>query len=141
MEPFISVYQGYLFVKDALLNESGMENHPLTPMKDANLRRLMAAQSVHSVGHVPAAAVFDGAAAIVDKLEDEHAAGHRMIVVDALRDADLMQIGAAASHALQRPHGRPQRRSLPIRKLKRPVPSPRRGGRRTCRSPQTHRSL
>ena len=37
-----SIYQGYLFVKDVLLNESGMENHPLTPMKDANLRRLMA---------------------------------------------------------------------------------------------------
>ncbi len=91
-----SVYQGYLFVKDALLNESGMENHPLTPMKDANLRRLMAAQSVHSVGHVPADAVFDGAGAIASKLEAEHAAGHRMIIVDALRDADLMQIGAAA---------------------------------------------
>lgn len=91
-----SVYQGYLFVKDALLNESGMENHPLTPMKDASLRRLMAAQSVHSVGHVPADAVFDGAAAISAKLEAEHAAGHRMIIVDALRDADLMQIGAAA---------------------------------------------
>ena len=40
-----SIYQGYLFVNDVLLNESGMENHPLTPMKDANLRRLMAAQS------------------------------------------------------------------------------------------------
>lgn len=91
-----SVYQGYLFVKDALLNESGMENHPLTPMKDANLRRLMAAQSVNTVGHVPADAVFDGADAIAGKLEDEHAAGHRMIVVDALRDADLMQIGTAA---------------------------------------------
>lgn len=91
-----SVYQGYLFVKDALLNESGMENHPLTPMKDANLRRLMAAQSVHSVGHVPAEAVFDGAEAISARLEAEHAAGHRMIIVDALRDSDLMQIGAAA---------------------------------------------
>ena len=91
-----SVYQGYLFVKDMLLNESGMENHPLTPMKDANLRRLMAAQSVHSVGHVPADAVFEGANAITAKLEAEHAAGHRMIVVDARRDCDLMQIGAAA---------------------------------------------
>ncbi|EPX76823.1 3-oxo-tetronate kinase [Litoreibacter arenae] len=91
-----SVYQGYLFVKDALLNESGMENHPLTPMKDANLRRLMAAQSVHSVGHVPAEAVFDGAEAISARLDAEHAAGHRMIIVDALRDSDLMQIGAAA---------------------------------------------
>lgn len=91
-----SVYQGYLFVKDMLLNESGMQNHPLTPMKDANLRRLMAAQSVHSVGHVAADAVFAGADAIALALEAEHTAGHRMIVVDALRDADLIQIGAAA---------------------------------------------
>lgn len=91
-----SVYQGYLFVKDMLLNESGMENHPLTPMTDANLRRLMAVQSTHSVGHVPAEAVFSGAEAIAARLEAEHASGHRMIVVDALRDADLMQIGAAA---------------------------------------------
>jgi uncharacterized protein YgbK (DUF1537 family) len=91
-----SVYQGYLFVKDMLLNESGMENHPLTPMTDANLRRLMAAQSAHSVGHVPAEAVFSGAEAIAARLEAEHASGHRMIVVDALRDADLMQIGLAA---------------------------------------------
>jgi uncharacterized protein YgbK (DUF1537 family) len=91
-----SIYQGHLFVKDALLNESGMENHPLTPMKDASLRRLMAAQSVHSVGLVPAETVFAGAGAIAERLEAEHAAGHRMIVVDALRDADLMQIGAAA---------------------------------------------
>jgi uncharacterized protein YgbK (DUF1537 family) len=91
-----SIYQGYLFVKDTLLNESGMENHPLTPMKDANLRRLMAAQSVHKVGHVPSEVVFAGAAAIGAHLEAEHGAGRRMIVVDALRDVDLMQIGAAA---------------------------------------------
>jgi uncharacterized protein YgbK (DUF1537 family) len=91
-----SIYQGYLFIKDALLNESGMQNHPLTPMKDANLRRLMAAQTVHTVGHVPAEVVFAGAAAISAKLEAEHNAGHRMIIVDALRDVDLMQIGAAA---------------------------------------------
>lgn len=93
-----SVYQGYLFVKDALLNESGMENHPLTPMKDANLRRLMAAQSKYTVGLVPAETVFSGADAIVEKLNDAHTAGHRMIVVDALRDEDLMAIGRAARH-------------------------------------------
>ncbi|MBB3992773.1 uncharacterized protein YgbK (DUF1537 family) [Sulfitobacter undariae] len=91
-----SIYQGYLFVKDMLLNESGMENHPLTPMKDANLRRLMAAQSNHSVGLVPAETVFKGAAAIAAQMEAAHTAGQRMIVVDALRDADLMEIGAAA---------------------------------------------
>lgn len=92
-----SVYQGYLFVKDMLLNESGMENHPLTPMTDANLRRLMAAQSTYGVGHIPAETVFKGAAAIATRLEVEHAAGQRMVVVDAMRDEDLMQIGTAAT--------------------------------------------
>lgn len=91
-----SVYQGYLFVKDVLLNESGMENHPITPMKDANLRRLMAAQSKNSVGHVPASVVFEGAGAIREYMAAEHSAGHRMVIVDALRDSDLMEIGAAA---------------------------------------------
>jgi len=91
-----SIYQGYLFVKDRLLNESGMENHPLTPMTDADLRRLMAVQSQNSVGLVPAQTVFAGRAAISEHLETEHQSGHRMIVVDALRDEDLMEIGAAA---------------------------------------------
>lgn len=91
-----SIYQGYLFVNDALLNESGMENHPLTPMTDANLRRLMQAQSRNRVGLVPAETVFQGAAAISERLEEEHHAGNRMIVVDAMRDEDLIEIGAAA---------------------------------------------
>ncbi|MFP7672264.1 3-oxo-tetronate kinase [Marivita sp. S0852] len=88
-----SVYQGYLFVKDRLLNESGMENHPLTPMTDADLRRLMAAQSRHPVGHIPAETVFAGRAAIADAMDT---ASERMLIVDALRDADLVEIGAAA---------------------------------------------
>lgn len=91
-----SIYQGYLFVKDRLLNESGMENHPLTPMKDADLRRLMAAQSQHSVGLIPAETVFQGRDAIAERMAAEHKSGNRMIVVDALRDQDLIEIGAAA---------------------------------------------
>ena len=91
-----SIYQGYLFVNDMLLNESGMENHPLTPMKDANLRRLMAAQSRNEVGFVPANIVFQGASAIEKQMEAEHEAGRRMLIVDAMQDSDLMEIGAAA---------------------------------------------
>ncbi|MEL7300768.1 MAG: 3-oxo-tetronate kinase [Pseudomonadota bacterium] len=92
-----SVYQGHLFVNDALLNESGMQNHPLTPMTDPDLRRWLARQTRHDVGHVPAGTVFQGAAAIRDALDAEHAAGRKHIVVDAIRDADLMAIGAAAA--------------------------------------------
>ena len=40
-----SVYQGHLFVNDTLLNESGMHDHPLTPMTDPDLRRVLASQS------------------------------------------------------------------------------------------------
>jgi uncharacterized protein YgbK (DUF1537 family) len=48
------------------------------------------------VGHVPAAAVFAGAGQISQALEDQHHAGHRHIVVDAIRDEDLIEIGRAA---------------------------------------------
>ncbi len=91
-----SIYQGYLFVNNKLLNESGMENHPLTPMKDANLQRLMTAQSKSSVGLISAETVFAGHNAISRRMEDEHTSGNRMLIVDALRDEDLMHIGRAA---------------------------------------------
>lgn len=92
-----SVYQGHLFVKDTLLNQSGMENHPLTPMTDADLRRWMAPQSKYDVGHVAAQTVFAGAEAILTALNAEDAAGKRHIVVDAIRGEDLMEIGRAAA--------------------------------------------
>lgn len=92
-----SIYQGHLFVNDALLSESGMQNHPLTPMTDPDLRRWLAPQTKYSVGHVPAADVFAGASAITARLQSEHSEGHRHIVVDAIRDADLFEIGKAAA--------------------------------------------
>ncbi|MEM6693726.1 MAG: 3-oxo-tetronate kinase [Pseudomonadota bacterium] len=92
-----SVYQGHLFVKDTLLSESGMEAHPLTPMTDPDLRRWLALQSRYPVGHVDATAVFAGADAISSALDSQHAAGKRHIVVDAIRDEDLMEIGRAAA--------------------------------------------
>ncbi|WP_299624619.1 3-oxo-tetronate kinase [uncultured Tateyamaria sp.] len=91
-----SVYQGHLFVNDMLLSESGMQNHPLTPMTDPDLRRCMAAQSTYSVGHVAAGDVFEGAGAVAAALDAQHKAGHRHIVLDAIRDADLRVIGEAA---------------------------------------------
>jgi uncharacterized protein YgbK (DUF1537 family) len=91
-----SIYQGHLFVNDVLLNESGMQNHPLTPMTDPDIRRVLAAQSNGPVGHVNAGTVLSGAHAIRARLDAQADAGKRLIVVDALQDADLMQIGAAA---------------------------------------------
>ncbi|MBF9058052.1 hypothetical protein HKCCSP123_02535 [Rhodobacterales bacterium HKCCSP123] len=91
-----SVYQGHLFVGDRLLNESGMEAHPLTPMTDADIRRWLAPQTRQTVGHVPAADVFAGADRIAAALAQQDDMGHRLIVVDAIRDADLIEIGRAA---------------------------------------------
>lgn len=91
------LFQGHLFVNDRLLSQSGMENHPLTPMSDADIRRWLGYQTKHTVGHVAAGDVFAGAEAISAALVREDAAGHRHIVVDAIRDEDLMEIGAAAA--------------------------------------------
>lgn len=91
-----SIYQGHLFVKDRLLNESGMQDHPLTPMTDADIRRWLDLQTVGSVGHVAAVDVFSGPAVVKDSLIKQQQQGHRLIVVDAIRDEDLMTIGAAS---------------------------------------------
>ncbi|MET1414760.1 3-oxo-tetronate kinase [Roseibium sp. HPY-6] len=91
-----SIYQGHLFVKDCLLSESGMEAHPLTPMTDPDIRRWLARQTDLAVGHVAAASVFGGADAIRAALDQEQSDGKRLIVVDAIRDEDLMAIGKAA---------------------------------------------
>ncbi|MBO0904733.1 3-oxo-tetronate kinase [Jiella sonneratiae] len=90
-----SIYQGHLFVKDRLLSESGMENHPLTPMTDADLRRWLAPQTRQGVGHVAAETVFSGAEAIRAGIAREAEAGRPVVVVDAIRDEDLLAIGAA----------------------------------------------
>jgi len=91
-----TIYQGHLFVNDGLLNECGMQNHPLTPMTDPDLRRWLAPQTESEVGHVPALTVFDGVKATKAALSAQAAEKKRLIVVDAIRDEDLMIIGEAA---------------------------------------------
>jgi 3-dehydrotetronate 4-kinase len=96
-----TVYQGHLFVGSGLLNESGMENHPLTPMRDANLVRVLGRQTDGAVGLVPFATVEAGAAAIRRAMTALKEGGRRYAIVDALTDAHLLAIGeAAAGHAL-----------------------------------------
>ena len=96
-----SVYQGHLFVGSALLNESGMEKHPLTPMTDANLVRVLSRQTDGTVGLVPFATVEQGAAAIRDAMTALKEQGRRYAIVDAVSNAHLAAIGeAAAAHAL-----------------------------------------
>ncbi len=96
-----SVYQGHLFVGAALLNESGMENHPLTPMKDANLVRVLGHQTDGIVGLVPYTVVAQGAPAIRDAMTALKEQGRRYAIIDAVNDAHLIAIGeAAGQHAL-----------------------------------------
>ena len=96
-----TVYQGHLFVGQVLLNESGMENHPLTPMRDANLVRVLGRQTDGAVGLVPFATVEQGAAAIRKAMTVLKESGRRYAIVEAVTDAHLLAIGkAAAEHAL-----------------------------------------
>jgi 3-dehydrotetronate 4-kinase len=91
-----TIFRGYLFVGDVLLSESGMKDHPLTPMRDPSLVRVLQRQSRGKVGLVQHATVAKGAAAIADafaKLKDN---GHRHTIVDAIADRDLEAIGEAA---------------------------------------------
>jgi 3-dehydrotetronate 4-kinase len=91
-----TLYQGHLFVGDRLLNESGMQSHPLTPMTDPDICRWLRQQSRHRVGLIPAPTVMAGPAAIREALLAQEKAGNRHVVVDAIRDEDLRAIGAAS---------------------------------------------
>jgi uncharacterized protein YgbK (DUF1537 family) len=90
-----TIFRGYLYVGDVLLSESGMKDHPLTPMTDANLVRVLQAQSRRKVGLVKFDAVAKGAAAIRARFDALKAEGAGMAVVDAVSDADLVAIGEA----------------------------------------------
>lgn len=91
-----SVYQGHLFVGSALLNESGMEHHPLTPMTDPNLVRVLGRQTEGTVGLVPFATVEQGALAIRRAMTALKEQGYCWGIIDAVKDAHLRAIGEAA---------------------------------------------
>jgi 3-dehydrotetronate 4-kinase len=92
-----TIYLGHLFVGDVLLSDSPMRNHPLTPMTDANLVRVMGRQSNASVGLVPIATVRKGPAAIRDAFDALRRKGIASAVVDAVEDEDLRRLGAACA--------------------------------------------
>jgi uncharacterized protein YgbK (DUF1537 family) len=92
-----TIYQGNLFVGDVPLAESSMKDHPLTPMRDSNLVRVMGRQTRRPVGLVPYAVVRKGADAIADALHAARARGERYVVCDALTDEHLYALGQAAT--------------------------------------------
>jgi uncharacterized protein YgbK (DUF1537 family) len=92
-----TIYKGYLFVGDVLLSESGMRDHPLTPMRDPSLVRVLQRQSRGRVGLVQHNQVARGAAAIREAFAALRSAGFRHAIVDAIEDHDLEAIGEAAA--------------------------------------------
>lgn len=87
-----TVYQGNLFVYQQLLNESGMRNHPITPMTDANLLRLMAQQTNAKVGLLDWQTLQQGDGHAFDALALLTSQGNAFIVCDALDEQDLERI-------------------------------------------------
>ena len=88
-----TVYQGHLFVFDKLLSESGMQNHPLNPMTDANLVRWLQQQTKAAVDLVPLETVREGMDEIRAALENKE--GASIFVMDAITNHDLRTIGTA----------------------------------------------
>ncbi|MBX3607548.1 MAG: four-carbon acid sugar kinase family protein [Piscinibacter sp.] len=90
-----TIYKGYLFTGDVLLSEGPMRDHPLTPMTDPNLVRVLQRQCRRRVGLIEHAVVSAGGAAIARSMEELRAQGIGHAIVDALSDADLMAMGTA----------------------------------------------
>ncbi len=90
-----TVYQGHLFVGAQLLSESSMRDHPLTPMTDANLVRVLAKQSPFPVGLVVLDDVEAGSAAMQERFAALQLGGHRVAIVDAVLDRHIDAIGCA----------------------------------------------
>jgi uncharacterized protein YgbK (DUF1537 family) len=91
-----TVYNGHLFVFSDLLSDSGMRNHPVTPMQDANLMRLMNAQSAGTAGLVNFQTIEQGAQAVTERYQALQAQGHRYAVVDAFNANHLEILGESA---------------------------------------------
>jgi len=92
-----TVFKGYLFVGSVLLHESGMQDHPLTPMTDPNLVRVLKPQTRHQVGLIDHTVVAQGEAAIRARIAALRAEGVAIAIVDAVSNADLLRLGAALS--------------------------------------------
>lgn len=90
-----TIFFGHLFVGDVLLSDSHMRHHPLTPMTDSNLARVLARQTAHKVGLIPLKQVQDGSASVRAALDGLASQGVRHVVVDAAANTDLGIIAEA----------------------------------------------
>jgi len=90
-----TVYMSHLFVGDQLLAESGMRHHPLNPMTDSNLVRVLSRQSQYSVGSITHLDIEGGISQIRHSLERQREQGIRHFILDSMRDEHLMLLGEA----------------------------------------------
>ncbi|KNE28726.1 3-oxo-tetronate kinase [Achromobacter spanius] len=88
-----TVFKGYLFAGDVLLNESGMQHHPLTPMTDPNLVRVLQAQTARKVGLIDYSVVALGPDAILARMQALKDEGVEIAIVDAVSNDDLLRLG------------------------------------------------
>ncbi|MDP3693168.1 3-oxo-tetronate kinase [Bradyrhizobium sp.] len=91
-----TVYMGHLFVGSVPLHESPLKDHPLNPMHDSNLVRVLARQGRTKIGLVGLAGVAGGPDAVRARLADLSGQGFGAAIVDAAFDRDLETIGAVA---------------------------------------------
>lgn len=93
-----TIYKGHLFVGDLLLSESPLKDHPLNPMRDSNLVRVLQRQTALPVGLVQIGTIRQGVDALRAEFAARQAAGERILIVDTLSDDDLRVIGAACEN-------------------------------------------
>jgi uncharacterized protein YgbK (DUF1537 family) len=91
-----TVYRGHLFVHDQLLNESGMQHHPLTPMTDPNIVRVLAAQTNLSVDLIRLNLVREGEKAVSQAFETRSSQAATVSITDASSNDDLVVLAGAA---------------------------------------------
>jgi uncharacterized protein YgbK (DUF1537 family) len=136
-----TTYQGYHFVRDQLLSDSSMREHPLTPMTNSNLVAHLARQTKRRVGLAPYEAVRAGAAALKRHLEDLRAGGVHVALVDCLDDeqlehicratADLRLVTGSSAFGMKLP-AIWRERGLLARENSQPAPFPRAAARAGC---------
>jgi uncharacterized protein YgbK (DUF1537 family) len=92
-----TICRGYLFVGDVLLSESGMKDHPLTPMTDANLVRVLQAQTSRKVGLIRYDTLAQGVGALRERIAALRRDGVGIAVADALSEKDLVTLAEGCS--------------------------------------------
>ncbi len=92
-----TIFRGHLFVQDQLLNESGMQHHPLTPMTDANLVRVLQAQTRLDVGLLRYDSIAQGVEQVRARIAELRGQGVGIAIADALSNSDLYTLGTACA--------------------------------------------